>query len=58
MDDAKVQVAASAVMLAGALLFHTMATDIVGALLVAGGAYALILAKFVQSEGAAARSSR
>ncbi|WP_170092982.1 hypothetical protein [Halomicrobium mukohataei] len=58
MDDAKGQVAASAVMLAGALLFYTMATDIVGALLVAGGAYALILPKFVQSEGSAARSSR
>jgi len=58
MVDTKIQAVAMMVMLAGFLLFNTMETAIVGALLVAGGAYAMVLPKLVQPEGAASRSSR
>jgi len=58
MVDTKIQAVAMMVMLAGFLLFNTMETAIVGALLVAGGAYAMILPKFIQPEGPATRSSR
>lgn len=56
--NTKIQTVAMLVMLAGFLLFNTMETAIVGAGLVAAGAYALILPKFVQPEGPATRSSR
>jgi|GEM_PF-1728203 len=58
MVDTKIQAVAMMVMLAGFLLFNTMETAIVGALLVAGGAYAMVLPKLVQPEGSAGRSSR
>ncbi|WP_302082177.1 hypothetical protein [Salinibaculum rarum] len=41
--------------LAGILLFTTAATATVGALLVAGGAYALILPQFIEPGGPATR---
>lgn len=43
------------VMLAGFLLFNAMETAIVGAALVAAGAYAMILPKFLGPEGPATR---
>jgi hypothetical protein len=58
MVDTKIQAVAMMVMLAGFLLFNTMETAIVGALLVAGGAYGMVLPKLVQPEGSATRSSR
>lgn len=56
--DTTIQAVAMLIMLAGFLLFNTMETAIVGALLVAGGAYAMVLPKLVKPEGPATRSSR
>jgi hypothetical protein len=41
------------VMLTGFLLFNTLETAIVGSLLVAGGAYAMVLPRLVRPEGPA-----
>lgn len=41
------------VILAGFLLFNTAQTTLLGALLVAGGAYALILPQLIQPQGPA-----
>jgi len=53
--DTRIEAVAMALMLVGFLLFNTMETAIVGALFVAGGAYAMILPKFIRSEGPATR---
>jgi hypothetical protein len=46
---------ATVIILTGFLLFNTAETALVGALLVAGGAYALILPQFVGPTGPATR---
>lgn len=53
--DTKIQVVAMLVMVVGFLLFNAMETTLVGAVLVAGGAYAMILPNFIQPEGPATR---
>lgn len=51
----KMEAVAIMVMLAGFLLFNTLETAYVGALLVAGGAYAMVLPRFIKPEGPATR---
>ncbi len=51
----KMEAVATLVILAGFLLFNTAETALVGALLVAGGAYALILPQFIEPHGPATR---
>jgi hypothetical protein len=51
----KMEVIATVVILTGFLLFNTAETALVGALLVAGGAYALILPQFIEPHGPATR---
>ena len=53
--ETRLEVVAMALMLVGFLLFNTMETAIVGALLVAGGAYAMILPKLIRPEGSSTR---
>jgi hypothetical protein len=53
----KIEAAAVLVTLAGFLLFNTPETAVVGSLLVAGGAYGLIVPKFVAPDGPAPRNS-
>jgi len=55
MVDTKIQAVAIMVMLAGFLLFNTTETAIVGAGLVAAGAYAMVLPKLFEPEGPATR---
>jgi hypothetical protein len=49
----KMEAIAVMVILTGFLLFNAMDTALVGALLVAGGAYALILPQFIEPHGPA-----
>jgi len=49
----KLETIAVLVILTGFLLFNTAETALVGALLVAGGAYALILPQFIEPTGPA-----
>lgn len=51
----KLQAVAVMVMLAGFTLFLNPQSAIAGAVLVAGGAYAMMLPRFVQPEGPATR---
>ncbi|WP_340098760.1 hypothetical protein [Salinibaculum salinum] len=51
----KIEAVAVMVILTGFLLFNTAETALVGALLVAGGAYALILPQFIEPQGPATR---
>jgi hypothetical protein len=51
----KIEAMAVLVILAGFLLFNTAETPLVGALLIAGGAYALILPEFIEPHGPARR---
>jgi len=49
----KIEAVALLVMLTGFLLFNTAETALVGALLVAGGGYALVLPQFIEPHGPA-----
>jgi hypothetical protein len=49
----KIEAVAVMLILTGFLLFNTAETALVGGLLVAGGAYALILPKFIEPHGPA-----
>lgn len=49
----KIEAVAAVVILTGFLLFNTAETALVGALLIAGGAYALILPQFIEPHGPA-----
>jgi hypothetical protein len=51
----KMEAVAVMVILAGILLFTAAETALVGALLVAGGAYALILPQFIEPHSPATR---
>jgi len=51
----KMEAVAVMVMLTGFLLFNTMETALVGALLVAGGAYAMVLPRLVTPQGPGTR---
>jgi hypothetical protein len=51
----KIEAVAVMVILAGILLFTAAETALVGALLVGGGAYALILPEFIEPHGPATR---
>ena len=51
----KIEAVAVMVILTGFLLFNTAETALVGALLIAGGAYALILPQFIEPHGPATR---
>ncbi len=51
----KMEAIAMVVILTGFLLFNTAETAIVGGLLIAGGAYALILPQFIEPHGPATR---
>jgi hypothetical protein len=51
----KIEAVAVMVILTGFLLFNTVETALVGALLIAGGAYALILPQFIEPQGPATR---
>jgi hypothetical protein len=51
----KIEAIAVMVILTGFLLFNTADTALVGALLVAGGAYALVLPKFIEPQSPATR---
>lgn len=51
----KIEAVAVMVILTGFLLFNTAETALVGALLIAGGAYALILPQFIEPQGPATR---
>ena len=52
--ETRLEAVALALMLVG-FFFNTMETAIVGALLVAGGAYAMILPKLIRPEGSSTR---
>lgn len=51
----KIEAIAVMVILTGFLLFNTADTALIGALLVAGGAYALVLPKFIEPRSPATR---
>ena len=51
----KIEAVAVMVILTGFLLFNTVETALIGALLIAGGAYALILPQFIEPQGPATR---
>jgi hypothetical protein len=51
----KIEAIAMMVILTGFLLFNTAETAVVGGLLIAGGAYALILPQFIEPHGPATR---
>lgn len=53
--DTKMEALAVVVMLAGLVLFNTIETRLVGGLLVAGGAYALVLPVFIEPQRPAGR---
>jgi len=51
----KLEAVAVMIILTGFLLFNTAQTALVGALLIAGGAYALILPQFIEPHSPATR---
>ena len=51
----KIEAVAMLLILTGFLLFNTAETALAGALLIAGGAYALILPQFIGPRGPATR---